>query len=352
VPRRDINGSVVVITGASSGIGHATALEFARRHCKVVLVGRSAKSLDKVAAEVTAAGGEALIAPADVSNFEQIDRAAAEAAGKFGRIDVWINNAAVAEWCAIEDDSPDDMRRVIDVTLLGTMHGVRAVLPHFRKAGRGTLINVASVVGERAVPLLSSYCAAKAGVRAFTESLRMEMKASRSNVDVVSILPSSINTPFYSWGPSHLGVRPHPLSVIYPPQAVARAIVKAAERPQRDVYVGVMGKLLSIGQRLSPSAIDFYMLQNRRMFKQQYGDTLDHGESNLYKSPEETGVDGMYSEETRRTSFYTDVMENHPLLRRIFGVGLFVTGALLVKRTILAGGVKRASAGTGSRRRR
>jgi len=303
---------VIVITGGSSGIGHATALEFARRGDCVAIAARGAEALARTAAEIDAAGGQALAITADVARFEDVARIAAETIATFGRIDVWINNASVAEWGTVESLDVAGIDRVIAVDLLGTIYGCKAVLPHFRARGRGVIINVASGLAERAVPLLSTYSAAKAGVKGFTDALRMELAAAESGVDVVLVLPSSINTPFYSNGRSRLGVRPHPVSVIYPPKAVAEAIVKVAGNPQREVYVGAMAKLLSIAQRLSPAAMDEYMLQGGRMFREQTTSIPDAGQSNLFTSPNDSRIEGDFTAESRRGSWYTRTFGTHP----------------------------------------
>jgi short-subunit dehydrogenase len=234
-----------------------------------------------------------------VASYDDVERIARDAVAAFGGVDVWINNASVAEWSFIEHMPPEEMRRVIEVDLIGTMHGCRAILPHFRERGGGTIINVASALADRAIPLLSTYCAAKAGVKAFSDALRMELVATDANVHVVTVKPSSIDTPFYSHGRSRLGVRPHPVSKIYAPEKVARAIVAAAERPRRDVYVGIMGKLLSLGERFNSHLMDWYMLQRREMFRQQMSEIPDRGESNLYSPPDETRIEGDFRDEQK-----------------------------------------------------
>jgi NAD(P)-dependent dehydrogenase (short-subunit alcohol dehydrogenase family) len=332
--RRELDKAVVVITGGSSGIGHATAIAFARRGARVVIASRGGDALDRVSREIQDAGAEGLAVLADVSSWDDVERIAREAVSRFGRIDVWINNAAVAEWAFIEEMTPDEMRRVIDVNVLGPMFGVRAALPHLKRS-RGVIINIASALADRAIPLLSTYSASKAAVKSFSDSLRMELKAMQANVGVVTILPSSINTPFYRWGRSKLGVRPHPVSVIYPPKLVADAIVSAAEDPQREVFVGVMGKLLSVAERISPKLMDWYMLQRQNMFRQQYSSFPDAGESNLFRSPDESAIDGPFVDETRRTSVYTKAIELHPALRRVVATGVVGAAvALMVVRRL------------------
>lgn len=319
---------VVVITGGSSGIGHATALAFARRGDSIAIAARGAEALARAAAGIEAAGGHVLPITADVANFDDIAKIAGETIARFGRIDIWINNASVAEWGTVESLDVDTIDRVIAVDLLGTIYGCKAVLPHFRARGRGTIINVASALADRAVPLLSTYCAAKAGVKGFTDALRMELAAEKSGIDVVLVLPSSINTPFYSNGRSRMGVRPHPVSVIYPPSSVAEAIVRVAKKPQREVYVGAMAKLLSMAQRLSPAASDRYMLQGKRMFREQYTTTADGGQSNLFASPNESRIEGDFTSESRSGSVYT----------RFFGTrsGVYVVLAAAAAVTLFA----------------
>jgi short-subunit dehydrogenase len=261
----------------------------------VVIAGRGEAALAAVAREI---GAHAIVA--DVSRWNDVHCLAGETLARFGQIDVWINNAAVAEWSPVELMDPADMARVIEVDLLGTMYGCRAVLEHFRARGRGVIINLASGLADRSVPLVSTYCAAKAGIKAFGDALRLELRAGGSAIDVVTVLPASIDTPLYRWSRSRLGVRPLPLSVVYSPEKVARAIVRAAERPKRDVYVGAMAKVLSLAERLSPALLDRLMLYRNKIVRDQLSDRPDRGQSNLFASVNETRVDGGF----RRRSLF------------------------------------------------
>jgi short-subunit dehydrogenase len=326
----NIRNSVIVITGGSSGIGHATALALAKKGARIVLAARGVDALARVVDEINSVGGEAVAVPTDVSRPHEVQELAAAALARFGRIDCWINNASVATWSTIEEMTAEEASRVIDVNLLGTIYGVKAALPAMLEQGRGVIINVASVLAERSIPLLSTYCAAKHGVKGFTESLRMEV--SRDGIKVVLVLPSAINTPFYTWGRSKMGVRPDPVSIVYDPRVVARAIVRAVERPRRDVYVGGIGRALALGQRLSPRAVDAYMQQNGRMWREQITNEPDHDESNLYRSPEESSIDGKFVGRARRRSVYTEVTSS-PGLKGVLALFLIAAGAALWSRT-------------------
>src|SRR5918995_6439780 len=277
---RSLSEQVIVLTGASSGIGRETALQFARRGAKLALAARNEDALDTLAAEVERLGGEALVVPIDVSDFNRVAELAARAAERFGRIDTWVNNASVSTYGFVEQMDVAEIRRVIEVNLLGEIHGMKAALPHLREAG-GTIINVSSTLGKRAVPLQAAYCAAKHGVVAFGEALRLELRHEKLPIKVVDVLPSSINTPLFEHARSKLGVLPRPIAPIYEPRVVAETIVAVAERPVRQVFAGGAGRLLEVGQRLSPSLVDRYLLGPGRIVEGQRTDQPDDGQDSL-----------------------------------------------------------------------
>lgn len=277
-----IRDQVVVITGASSGIGRATALEFARHGARLVLAARNEPALQEVAEVVESLGAYSLVVPTDVAESEQVNRLARAAVRKFGRIDCWINNAGVTEYATVEKTGTEEFERIIQVNLLGQVYGVKAALPYLKQQTEGTIINVSSVLGERAVPLQAAYVASKHGVKGFTDALRLELKYQNTGINVTLIAPASINTPLFEHAPSKLGVKPRPIPPVYSPQLVAQAIVQAATRPRREVVVGGGGKLLLFLTRLSPALVDWLMLWGGMLFKQQQTDLPPNSQDNLF----------------------------------------------------------------------
>lgn len=330
---RPVRDQVIVITGASSGIGRETAIEFGARQASVVLAARSEQALRATASEVERVGGVAHVVVTDVAESEQVERLAREAVDRFGRIDTWVNNAAISEYATVEQMTVEEIQRVIQVILMGQIHGMKAALPHMVRQGQGTIVNVASALAKRSVPLQSAYCAAKHGIKGFTESFRMELEHDHPGITVTLILPSSVNTPLFQHARSRLGVRPQPMPPVYEPQAVAEAILFAAEHPRREIVVGGAGKMLEIGEALSPSLLDWYMTRKGRMFTQQQTQQPDDGVDNLFAPLEGVGsATGEFGSRSKTTSLYTRHLELHPTRKHLLTGAAALGTALMVRR--------------------
>ncbi len=286
---RTISEQVVVITGASSGIGRETAIQFGRRGASVVLAARNEEALREVAREVERLGGGAHVVTTDVAEWDQVDRLAQEAMNRFGRIDTWVNNAAASVYATVEEMTIEEIERQIQVILVSQLYGMKAALPHLKRQGQGTIINNASGLAKRSVPLQGPYCAAKHGIKGFTDTLRMELEHERSGITVTLLMPSSVNTPFFGHARSRLGVRPMPIPPAYEPEVVAEAILFAAEHPRRDIVVGSAGKMLEVMERISPSLLDRLMLARGAMFELQKTHRPDDGRDNLFEPVGGTG---------------------------------------------------------------
>jgi NAD(P)-dependent dehydrogenase (short-subunit alcohol dehydrogenase family) len=257
VTLKPLSEQVIVVTGASSGIGLVTAKSAASQGACVVLAARNERDLERAVDEIRAGGGRAVHVVADVADLSQVERIAATAIAEFGRIDTWVNNAAAAMYGRLMELSLDDMRRQFDVNYWGTVHGSRIAVSRMRADG-GAVVNVSSAVADRAIPLQGNYCAAKHAMKAFTDTLRMELEEEGTPISVTLVKPGSIDTPFFEKARTYLGVEPQPVPPVYAPELVAKAILESAERPVRDVIVGGMGKVISLAN-LTPRAADKYM---------------------------------------------------------------------------------------------
>ena len=330
---RPLNRQTIVITGASSGIGRETAVEAGKRGASVVLAARNEDALQEAARRIEQEGGRALVVPTDVGDWEQVERLAGAAVEHFGRIDTWVNNASVSTYAAVEETTAEEFDRVVQVNLMGTIYGVKAVLPYMKRQGEGTIINVGSVLSERSVPLQSGYCAAKHGVKGFTEALRMELAREKSGINVTLILPSSINTPFFNHARSKMGVKPQPIPPVYEPRVVAEAILFAAEHPRRDIFAGGAGKMFAVMEAISAPLVDRYMLQGDRMFKQQQTDQPDDGRDNLFAPMNGGGrTRGDFGKGSWSASPYTRYLELHPNRKRLVLTAALVGVVALLQR--------------------
>jgi short-subunit dehydrogenase len=256
--RKKLQDQVLVITGASSGIGLVTARKAAAKGARLVLVSRSEEALRALASELTNAGHEATIAVADVGSFEDVQKIAALANQEFGGFDTWINNAGVSIYGSLTDTSLEDHRRLFETNYWGVVHGSLVAAEHLKARG-GAIINIGSVLSDRAIPVQGAYCASKHAVKGFTDALRMELEEAGFPISVTLVKPSAIDTPYKEHAKNYMPVEPNNPPPVYAPDIVADAILHCAEHPMRDVFIGGGGKGLSvIGQR-SPRFTDKLM---------------------------------------------------------------------------------------------
>ena len=248
--------NIVVITGASAGVGRATAVEFARQGATVALLARGKAGLEGAKAEVEAAGGKAWSCTLDVADAQAVEDAAARIEAELGPIDIWINNAMVTVLAPVSEMSTDGYRRVTEVTYLGTVHGTCAALRHMRPRNRGVIIQVGSALAYRAIPLQSAYCAAKFACRGFTDSLRVELQHDKSDIHLTTVHLAAFNTPQFDWARTTLKNKPQPLPPIFQPEVAARAIVWAASQRRREISVGFPAVKSIWGNKFAPAVAD------------------------------------------------------------------------------------------------
>ena len=329
---KPIQEQVVVIIGASSGIGRETALRFAARGAKVVVSARGEPGLVSLVEEIAAAGGTAIHVVCDVTREDEVAAVADAAARAYGRIDTWVNAAAVSVYAKFEETSAEEFRRVVDVTFMGQVHGARAALPHLRREGRGALIAISSVEGRVGMPLHSSYSAAKHATEGFLDSLRRELLHDGVAISVTSIKPTTINTPFFDNSRTKMGVKPQGPPPRYQPGVVADCALYAAETPIRELYAGGGARMMELGQTLAPSLMD-RVVSRVAVNAQQTDEPKPLGAPDNLFAPrtEETRVEGDFSDSSRSSSLYT-WFETHRGARTLLAAGVLGTAAMMFAR--------------------
>ncbi len=250
---------VVVVTGASAGVGRAVARAFGQQGAKVALLARTREALDEAAQEIARAGGEAMVLPVDVSDAGAVFQAADRVVERWGRIDVWVNDAMVSVFSPVKETKPEEYRRVTEVDYLGYVHGTLAALRHMLPADRGHVIQIGSALVYRSIPLQSAYCASKAAIRGFTDSLRCELYHDQSRVKLTMVQLPAVNTPQFDVVRSRLPDTPQPVPPIFQPEVIARGVLWAADHPRRELWIGWPTVKAILGQRLIPGLLDRYL---------------------------------------------------------------------------------------------
>lgn len=254
-----LSGRVIAITGASAGVGRATALAAARAGASLLLMARSETALEAVAAEARALGVRAHVAALDVAEAEAVRQAAHAGEQALGPIDVWINSAMVTVFSPVSRLDPEEIAQVTRVTYLGSVHGALAALEVMRGRDRGVIVQVGSALAYRGIPLQAPYCAAKHAVRGFLDSLRAELIHEGSGVQISEVQLPAVNTPQFDWARAHTARRPQPVGDIHAPEVAAQAILKAARHPRREYWLGASTAQTIIGQTLAPQLMDRMM---------------------------------------------------------------------------------------------
>jgi len=328
--KKPLSQQVIVVTGASSGLGRAVARLAGRRGAQVVVTARNSEALDACVREIEAFGSEALAVPADCTVQDEVAQVVEQAVDRFGRVDTYVANAIVTVYAETYRYEPDELRRIMDVNFFGQVYGYWAVLPHLRES-KGTFLSVQSALAYRGIPLQGGYCASKAALRNFFESARVELMKDKSGVDISVVHPAAINTPQFDRDRQKIGKQPQPVPPIYQPEPFADAVVHCCEHPIRELPIGWGAQKLMWGQKLSPRAGDLMLL--RMGWKGQHTDEdkpLDSPDNLFETMPGDPGAHGRFDAQARNSTLWTSLR-----LRR------WLVGAAVVGAAAVAGSVER-----------
>jgi short-subunit dehydrogenase len=255
----DLRDCTVALTGASAGIGRAVALRFARTGAKLALIGRDPAALEDVKQEVEKLGATALLFPCDVADADALFDAADATVAEYGAIDIWINDAMATVFAPVWKITPEEFRRVTEVTYLGMVYGTMAALRHMRSRNRGTIVQVGSALAYRGIPLQSAYCGSKHALRGFTDSLRTELRHTNSTVAITIVELPAVNTPQFDWARTHMTHQPRPVAPVVQPEPVADVIFRAALNPKREYWLGLSTLKAILGNMVAPALLDRYL---------------------------------------------------------------------------------------------
>jgi NAD(P)-dependent dehydrogenase (short-subunit alcohol dehydrogenase family) len=330
--KKPISEQVIVVTGASSGLGRAIARAAGGRGAKVVVTARNDEALDNAVREIEAFGAEALAVPADHAVEDEVAQVVEQTVDRFGRIDTYIANAMVTVMTEAANLSSDELRRVMDVNFLGTVYGYWSAYPHLKESA-GTFIDVNSALAYRGIPLQAAYCASKAAARTVLESARREHEVEKVPIVFSVVLPGAINTPQFDRSRQRIGYRPQPVPPIYQPEPFAEAVLHCAEHPVRELPIGWGAQKLLWGQKLSPRFGDF-MLRRIGWSEQHTDERKAIGSpDNLFETlPGDPGSHGRFDEEARESTLWTSLRLRKWLVGGVAVAGAAAAGAQLVRR--------------------
>ncbi len=319
---------VVVVTGASAGVGRATVRAFARRGCSIGLIARGTEGLEAAASEVRREGARAVAVPADVSDADAVERAAETIERELGPIDVWVNVAMTTVYAPVADITPAEFRRATEVTYLGYVYGTMAALRRMRARNRGTIVQVGSALSYRAIPLQAPYCGAKFAIRGFTDALRSELLHDRSDIHITMVQMPALNTPQFDWGRNKLPMRPQPVPPIYQPEVAADAIVFASIARRREVWVGASTFKAILASRIAPWLLDRYLARFGYSSQLSSEPALKDAPDNLFRPIE--GDYGAHGRFDAQALSYTDVRS--PVLPGLLLLGSAILGIVYLIR--------------------
>jgi len=327
------NMEVVVVTGASAGVGRATAREFGEHGAQVALLARGEDGLEGAKKEVEAAGGVALPIPTDVADPEQVEAAAERVERELGPIDLWVNDAIAVIFSPFKDIEPEDFKRSTEVCYLGAVYGTKAALKRMLPRDRGTIVQVGSALSYRAIPLQSAYCGAKHAMRGFTDSVRTELLHDGSNVHITMVQLPAVNTPQFNVSKTTLPKHPQPVPPIYQPEVPARAIYWAAHQRRREVRVGLSSTIVIAGNKLLPGLGDRYLARTGYDSQQTNRPVDENRLDNLYEPvPGDHGAHGNFDDVSHEESPQLWATEHLGLLALAGGAGLLAVAALIGRR--------------------